>query len=188
MESDPQVSGWMPDFRPAEEQFNRQSGPLRALVGRRILEAWTVWIVDEDWFADLPVVIAFDDGSQVELAWQKFDELSLTWGTIDVGTVPRAWADCQLEWRRNADPALAGVVGGVVTDLFVTRSLFELANREDPTDRSASWLTTGLWLATDQGDLHVFNALDENGLAAEPPPRDRTQDWRPLSSDLARPS
>ena len=33
-------------------------------------------------------------------------------------------------------------------------------------------------LATNRGDLHIFNALDENGLAAQRPPHDTDHDWR----------
>ncbi|TWG93343.1 Xin repeat protein [Nocardioides sp. J9] len=72
------------------------------------------------------------------------------------------------------------VVGGIVTDVRATTYLFETQNVDDPEDKSAAWLTAGLWLATDCGDLHVFNALDENGVAAKRPERDAAHDWRPV--------
>jgi hypothetical protein len=174
----PRVSGWRPEFLSADKQFDRYSGRLRALVGRSLIEAWTVWVVGDRWFADLPVVLRFDDGTQLEVCWEKFDDLSITWNTIDVGTTPRAWVTWALEWRRNADEALLSTVGGTVMDIRATAFLFETQNAQDPSDRSAAWLTAGLWLTTDRGDLHIFNALDENGLATERPPQDATHDWR----------
>lgn len=175
---DPHVSGWRPDFRPADEKFGRQSVLLRALIGRRLLESWTVRFVGDDRFADLPIVLRFDDGAQMEACWENLDDLSLTWNTIDLGTTPHAWVDDALEWRRDTDDALTSVAGGIVTDVLATRFLFETRNAFDQAERSAVWLTTGLWLATDRGDLHMFNALDENGVTAERPERDATHDWR----------
>lgn len=139
-----------------------------------------MWIVDEDWFADLPVVMRFDDGSQLEVSWKKFDDLSLTWDTIDVNEPPSTWVDWPLEWRRNAHAPLAALIGGAVREVRTTSFLFETWNADNRSDRTAAWLTTGLWLATDRGDLHVFNALDENGLAAEGFDRDASHDWRPI--------
>jgi len=179
---DPNVSGWRPDFRPADEQIERNSARLHSLIGRRIIEAWTVWIVDEDWFADIPVVIRFDDGTQLEVCWEKFDDLSITWNTIDVESTPRAWVDRALEWRRNAHLELSSVVGGTVTDVRATKFLFTTENVVDPTDVGTVWLTTGIWLETDRGDLQVFNALDENGLSADPAERDVAHDWTSISA------
>ena len=177
---DPKVSGWRPDFLSADEHIDRHSARLRALVGHRLIETWTVWIVDDDWFADLPVVMRFNDGTQMEVCWEKFDDLSLTWNTIDLSNTPRAWVDWPLEWRRDAHADLMSGTGGIVADVRATTFLFETQNVDDPEDKSAAWLTAGLWVATDCGDLHVFNALDENGLAAKRPERDATHDWRPV--------
>jgi hypothetical protein len=45
-------------------------------VGRRLLDAWTAWIVGDGWFADLPVVLRFDHGAQLEVCGKKVDDLS----------------------------------------------------------------------------------------------------------------
>ncbi|KRC46750.1 hypothetical protein ASE16_15170 [Leifsonia sp. Root227] len=174
------MSGWRPDFLPADAQFARQAKRLRALVGQQLIEAWTVWFVDDDWFADLPVVLRFDTGAQLEIAWEKFDDLSITWDTIDVGVPPVAWVERPLEWRRNADHALLSRVGGVVTDIRATRGVLETQSVDDPSDTRARWLTTGVWLATDRGDLRIFNALDENGLDSEAVDPDSPCGWRAL--------
>jgi hypothetical protein len=49
---------------------------------------------------------------------------------------------------------------------------------EQPYGTSAVWLTTGLWIGTVSGGIHIFNALDENGLDSHPPVRDEQHDWR----------
>lgn len=179
---DSNVSGWRPDFRSSAEQIERHSAELRMLIGRRLIEVWTVWIDDDDWFADLPVVMRFDDGTQLEVCWAKFDDLSITWNTIDVGSTPQAWVDWVLEWRRDAHPELSSVLAGTVTDVRATRFLFTTVNVNDPTDERAGWLTTGLWLQTDRGDLQVFNALDENGLSSDPLERDVAHEWESVWS------
>ncbi|MCT2586283.1 hypothetical protein [Actinophytocola gossypii] len=45
--------------------------------------------------------------------------------------------------------------------------LFTLESVNGPSGTCSTRLTTGLWLATDSGGLHIFNALDENGLSAK---------------------
>ncbi|MGB3443474.1 MAG: hypothetical protein WBA97_32460 [Actinophytocola sp.] len=169
----------MPDFRPADEQLDRQAARLRALSNLRVVETWTVWNLEHDeWFAGLPVVLRLDRGPQLEVCWEKFDDLSITWGTIDVALTPRGWVEWPLEWRQAAHPALAAITGATLETVAVTSFRFVTKNVSDPRDRHAVWLTTGLWLATDCGDLHIFNGLDENGLSDQPPSRDTDHDWR----------
>ena len=48
-------------------------------------------------------------GSQLEVCWEKFDHVSITWDTIDVTVTPKAWVDGRwsgalvrfLNWRRS---------------------------------------------------------------------------------------
>jgi hypothetical protein len=177
--TDRDVSGWMPEFLSADEQFDRQAARLRALSGLRIAETWTVWNLEHDeWFADLPVVICVDRGPQLEVCWEKLDDLSITWDTIDVMVRPKAWVEWPLEWRQAAHPALAVMAGATLETVSATSFRFVTRNVADPRDVHEVWLTAGLWLATDRGDLHIFNALDENGLATRPPFRDADHDWR----------
>jgi hypothetical protein len=176
---DPNVSGWRPDFRPAEDQIRLEAESLRSLVGKQIGGAWLVWNLEEDeWFSDLPVVLAFDGGKQLEVCWEKFDDLSITWDTIDLTHTPRAWVDWPLEWRPAAHQALASSLGATVLAVASTHFLFTTESLDDSRDVSAVWLTTGLWLATDRGGLHIFDALDENGLSNEHPKRDAKNEWR----------
>lgn len=164
------VSGWQPDWLPASEQLQKHSKALRGLVGRTLADAWVVWNLEhEEWFADLPVVLTFDGGGQLEVCWQKFDDLSVTWDTIDTGVRPRAWVEWPLEWRRAAHPALDANVGTSVHTVAMTEHLFQTERVDQPGPSSRAWLVGGLWFGTDGPGLHVFNALDENGLDAGKP-------------------
>jgi hypothetical protein len=151
---DPDVSGWLPEFLPADEQFAQQAERLRSLVGSRITGAWIVWNLEDDkWFADLPVVLQFDHLPQLELCWEKFDDLSITWDTVDLTVTPKAWVEWPLEWREQAHPAVASVVGTTVDQISATTSRFVTQNVDHPHEVRAVWLMTGLWLATSRGGL-----------------------------------
>jgi hypothetical protein len=175
------VSGWLPDFLPADEQLAQQAERLRSLVGSRLTAAWIGRnLEDDEWFADLPVVLQFDHLPQLELCWEKFDDLSITWDTVDLTVTPKAWVEWPLEWREQAHPAVASVVGTTVEQISATTSRFVTQNVDHPHKVRAVWLTTGLWLATSRGGLHIFNALDENGLESRLPARGADHDVRPI--------
>lgn len=168
--TDVDASGWQPTWQPAETQLRRHADRLRSLRGRRVRDTWIVWNLEHaQWFAELPVVIQFEDGLQLEVGWQKFDDLSVTWDTIDVAVTPYAWVSWPLEWRSQAHPALATITGREVVQVEATQHLFTTRRVDPPNDSHSAWLTSGIWLQTAQSGLHIFNALDENGLSNEPP-------------------
>jgi hypothetical protein len=151
----------------------RHRDQLRRLRGQRIEATWLVWILDlDEWFADLPVVLRIGE-QQLEVCARRLDELSITWDTIDVQVPPRAWVDWQLRWRRDAHPVLRHAVGQIVREVHLTEHRFttERVHPPDPKWRhtASAWLPGGIWLELDSGHLQVFNALDENGLAGQPP-------------------
>ena len=126
----PNVSGWAPDFLPAEVQFSRSADALRGIVGYQISRTWVVWNLElDEWFADLPVVLQLKAGPQLEVCWEKFDDLSITWNTIDVTTTPRAWVEWPLVWRQAALPALAAVTGDVVRTIAASTMAREAINK-----------------------------------------------------------
>lgn len=179
--TEPHVSGWKPDFLSADLQLEKQASLLSALVGDHVVAAWTVWMVDQDeWFADLPVVLELKSGRQMELCWEKFDDLSVTWDTIDLAVTPKAWVDWPLEWRREENSPFGPIFGSPITEVAASRLLFRTENVDHPDDVRATWLTTGLWIGTQAGGLHVFNALDENGVSGNRPERDDAHDVRSL--------
>lgn len=167
------VSGWAPEWLPAGEHVEGQSASLHAVLGRVIVDAWLVWDLEHDaWFADLPVVLQFDNGRQLEVCWQKFDDLSLTWNTIDTYTRPRAWVEWPLEWRRDAHHAVESNVGSALRGICLTEHLFTTHRVDQPEPPSGVWLASGLWFETTGPGLHVFNALDENGVSSGAPAQD----------------
>ena len=165
--SDADISGWTSNWLPAREQFGLQGSSLNLLRGHRIVSSWLAWDLDRDeWFADFPVVLAIDDGRQLEVSWKKFDDLSITWNTIDVTAKPTGyWTTWPLVWRPQAHDALRAVTGRSILSAsstehcFTTRTVWPVAEEED-----SVWLVGGLWLQVEGKALHVFNALDENGL------------------------
>lgn len=170
--TDGDVSGWIPRWAPAREQLSSQRSNLRALHGRRIMDSWLVWDLHHDrWFADLPVVLAFDDGRRLEVCWQKFDDLSISWNTIDISAEPVAWVTWPLAWRSQGHPALQAVTGQTITSAASTEHRFTTRQIVPPGNNQvhSTWLAGGVWLQTDGGGLHIFNALDENGLASDTP-------------------
>jgi hypothetical protein len=120
-----------------------------------------------------------DDGRQLEICWEKFDDLSITWNTIDLSVSPKAWVEWPLEWRDAAHPALLACAGATIHDVRATTFRFTTQNVDHPHEVSEVWLTAGIWLATGGSGVHIFNALDENGLSDERPERDGEHDWRP---------
>lgn len=168
--TDIDVSGWQPAWKPADTQLHTHAERLRSLPGRRVSDTWIVWNLEHDqWFADLPVLVQFDDGQQLEVGWQKFDDLSITWNTIDVAVTPHAWVTWPLEWRSQAHPALSEITEHEVVQVEATEHLFTTRRVSPPNDSQSVWITSGIWLQTDHAGLHIFNALDENGLSNEPP-------------------
>ena len=62
------------------------------LEGRKLTRALLVWDLDEDvWFSDGLILLDFE-GEQVEIVHQKFDEISMTWNTVDPAQ-PLDWAE-----------------------------------------------------------------------------------------------
>lgn len=119
------VSGWQPNWLTARDQLRAHAVVLKELRGQRITRTWMVWDNQHDrWLADLPVIVSFDDGHQLEVCWQKFDDLSIIWNTINVELTPIAWVTWPLTWRTSGHPALGLVAGDTLTDVAGTEHLF----------------------------------------------------------------
>jgi hypothetical protein len=137
---------------------SRHGRRLAGLVGRRLAHSWLLWDRDADeWFADAPVLLDFD-GEQLEIQHQKFDDLSLTWVTADANR-PVSFPEFDLAWRSGATPDLAHLGGQRLREI----SLLEWQGG-DMADGMVA-----VHLSFDDGQLTVYNALDENGLSFGPP-------------------
>ncbi|MGY5135480.1 hypothetical protein ACWGJW_24305, partial [Streptomyces nigrescens] len=105
------VAGYQPIWTYGLSDVVREHGHrLRGLSGRTLTRVWVVWdLQDDEWFCDCPVLFDFD-GEQVEINHRKFDDLSLTWNTIDP-TRPVRWPDFDLQWRPEPLPGLHDLRG-----------------------------------------------------------------------------
>ncbi|MEU7904593.1 hypothetical protein [Actinoplanes sp. NPDC049118] len=138
---------------------------LARLAGRILRHVWLVWDLDDDeWFADAPVLLDFGD-DRVGIDHQKFDDLCITWNTVDPARAIEdpADEDCRfnLAWRPEPTRQLAELAGRTLQRV----ELLEWAGGYD--DMANGSVAIGLDLAP--AWLTIFNALDENGLAFGPP-------------------
>ncbi|MGN9789360.1 hypothetical protein ACTMTF_48810, partial [Nonomuraea sp. ZG12] len=113
------ISGFEPTFLVGLEAVREEHGPgLAALGGRRLTGfALVRFVEDGDWFADCPVVLDFD-GVQAEICHGKFDELSISWNTIDTTAAISGWEWFELTpaWS-SADERLEPFVGLELRDV-----------------------------------------------------------------------
>src|SRR5687767_6136303 len=106
---------------PAADQLRRQRDRLRALVGQRVTAGWTAWLPGGGrLFPGAPVLLTFDGGDQAELAWRKWDDLSITWNTVDPTAEPGPPHGHHHEWRPAAPDEVAAIVGLAVTGIAVS--------------------------------------------------------------------
>lgn len=134
---------------------------LAGLTGLTLARVWLVWDLDADeWFTDAPVLLDFGT-EQVEIDHQKFDDLSITWNTINPTRAIEA-CDFQLAWRAEPLPPLAELTGRVLRHVelleWAADGRRDLANGSIAIgfDFGSAWLT-------------VFNSMDENGVEHHPP-------------------
>ncbi|MEU8404990.1 hypothetical protein AB0C19_02170 [Micromonospora sp. NPDC048842] len=151
------IAGYQPGWlNGVDEIADRHGDRLQSLVGRRLTYTWLVWDDDHDeWFADCPVVLDFAR-ERLEVNHQKFDDLSITWNSIDV-TQRLEWPTSDgfhLRWRDGVPTVLAARCGQRLEAV----ELLEWTGD----DLAAGTVTVGLRFA--DGWLTVYNALDENGL------------------------
>lgn len=123
------------------------------LEGLRLTRALLVWDLDEDvWFPDGLVLLDFE-GEQVEIVHQKFDEISITWNTVDPAQ-PLDWAGFRLAWRECKLDELASVQGQRLQAV----ELLEWTGD----DMAQGMVAVGFLFP--HGRLTIYNALDENGI------------------------
>ncbi|MEO3973851.1 hypothetical protein [Streptomyces sp. CAU 1734] len=153
------VAGYEPEWLSGGNDIaRRHGGRLRALAGRVLTRVWLVWDVrGGEWFRDGPVLFDFA-GEQVEIVHRAFDDISLSWNTIDPGR-PVHWPDFDLEWRPEPLAELRPLPGRRLTEA----GLLEWTG----TDAARGSVSVSFVLAGDR--VTVFNALDENGLHFGPP-------------------
>ncbi|MGP8296399.1 hypothetical protein ACTPOK_00125 [Streptomyces inhibens] len=153
------IDGYQPVWLRGRSEVVQEHGRrLRGLAGRTLTSVWMVWdLQDDEWFCDCPVLFDFD-GEQVEINHHKFDDLSLTWNTIDIGR-PVRWPGFDLRWRPEPLLKLGALRGQSLKEV----ELLEWAGG----DLAQGNVDVGF--AFEVGRVTTFNALDENGLSFDPP-------------------
>ncbi|MER5424162.1 hypothetical protein [Streptosporangium roseum] len=152
------ISGFEPTFLVGLEAIRDERGPGLAALGGRRLTGFAIvrFIEDGDWYAECPVVLDFD-GVQVEISHSKFDELSISWNTIDTTAAITGWDWFELTpaWS-SADERL---------ESFIGQELCEVALLEwRPSRRDVAAGTLAVEFVFDTGRFHIANALDENSI------------------------
>lgn len=164
------IEHYKPEYQHGLDAIATKHGDrLDALAGRVLGRAWVLWDVEDDsWFADAPVM--FDFGAeQLEVQHDKFDELSITWSTIDARSEVR-WPGSKLVWRDDALAGLSRLHGQRV----LAGQLLEWRGPEP--DLATGMVAVGV--VFENGRVLVHNALDENGLDfGRPGPEYRS--WSP---------
>lgn len=151
----------------AEELAERHGALLASLVGSSVEGSWVAWDTNADeWFCDEPLVLRIGHRN-IEFMHSKLSSLWIGIDSIDMATAPAWWADWDfdLEWRRDAHPALQAAGGRqiewveIVEHFFTTRPVGCLG------PETGGWVLSGVGFGLSDGAyLEVFNALDENGL------------------------
>jgi len=157
------IDGYEPDWRSGASTLLLAHGPqLAELAGRSLTSCWVVWDASDDsWFADAPVVLDFE-GRHLEICHNKFDELDIGWGRIDLDRQIR-WqyeedGPMPLSWREDRMPALDRFRGQVLREC----SLQEWIGDDLANGMVAVGLTFG------EGGFVVSNGLDENQIDVGP--------------------
>lgn len=156
------IANYRPSWQSGLSAITLASGSrLGRLRGRSLTRCWLLWDRnDDEWFADAPVVLDFA-GEQLEIQHQKFDELSITWNTIDPFQRVH-YPDFDLVWRDDAVTKLTR---------FQTRTVTAVDLLEYQGDDMANGMVA-VGIGFGEGYLVVQNNLDENGLAFGPPQRE----------------
>jgi hypothetical protein len=162
------IQGYEPQWLNGRRAVTAAHGRrLHTLIGRRLTRSWLVWNRHDDhWFADCPVLLDFD-GEQVEINHRKFDDLSITWNTIDPSR-PITWTygdsedpeDFPLTWRDDACMRLAALNGQQLHSI----ELLEWGGGD--TDRASEMVPVTFGFANDR--ITITNALDENAIEFGP--------------------
>ncbi len=148
------ISGYRPQWLNGFKKIRAtHAGRLARLPGRTLTTSAVVrFAEDDDWYADCPVILVFD-GEQVEVCHQKFDDLSITWNTIDTASPITGWEESELTplWRFD-DERLTPLHGQVLQEV----SLLEYVGRDMANGMVAVEFAFADCL------IRIANALDEN--------------------------
>ncbi|NUR50990.1 MAG: hypothetical protein HOV71_22920 [Hamadaea sp.] len=171
------IAGYHPVATDTVAETLSAHGPkLRALVGRRLESVLGLcFTVDGQWCSTQPLVLRFA-GTRLEIVFDGFDQLYLSWNTIDtdvpIDTPDQEDPEMALAWGDPSRPELDAVLGSVVRQVSVLENDFHL----DLVDgrRTRSWMLAGLELVFDnERTLQLYNVFSETTLELDTPDSDR---------------
>jgi hypothetical protein len=151
---------------------------LDALVGRRLESATgQCFVIDGQWCVTRPLILDFG-GPRLELVFDGFNQMYLSWNTIDVNapidTPEQDDPDLAVAWGDPHRAELDGVLGAVVRRVRVLEYDFRFEHVEGR--RVQAWLLAGLELIFGDGrGLQLYNVVTELTLATDPAGSDT---WR----------
>lgn len=127
-------------------------------VGQCIEETWVGLLPGHgSWWADFPIILVIG-GIQYEICWQKFADLAITQGQINVRN---AWANGQrVPMRKNHLPALNQALGKRILAIELGESEMDFGGPPIRIINSVNFVLEG-------GYLGIFNAGDENAVSGE---------------------
>lgn len=125
------------------------------------------------WLPVGPLLLVFQGGTQLELAWNHLDELSITWDTVDLAVRPSRFGS-EGGWRSSQPAALGNVVGRRLTAIAIVETpYFRGADDLDfskglPMHAVAGWTIRALWMEFGDAGLLLFDEIGDLGLASAP--------------------
>ncbi|GAA4607066.1 hypothetical protein BJY16_006138 [Actinoplanes octamycinicus] len=167
------IAGYRPVACTTVDQVRDRHGrQLRDLAGRRLTSATALcFTCDGEWCSTGVLILDFD-GPRLELCGDGFDELYLSFGTIDVrapiDSEDQDDPDLRLAWADPAQPELDALLGRPLQEARILESEYRFHRAEDGRT-STGWLLRGLELhfAGDRA-LRLTNILSEIRLDTDP--------------------
>lgn len=168
------MSNNRPEFvHTVEAALDKYGSSLRSIIGLPLNRGWVAWDNSHDeWFSDEVVILQFGD-CNLEACFYKLSDFAITWNTVDVSLQPNwmgCWEGLNLEWRQNAHPAFANVLGKELRDVVLVSYNYKTTVVQDPkhpeqVGQKQTWrLLNAIEFHFHDASLTLFNALDENGL------------------------
>lgn len=151
---------WIAGYRPIwindrEEAIKELQTFAVAWVGSKIEKTYVGWFIeDNSWYEDIPIVLVIG-GKQYEICWNKFDDLAITQGQIDVKNCIVSGG--KIPMKENALPELERAIGNTIVGVELGES-----------EMNGSAIINSVNLILEGGYLTIYNNLDENGVSSEP--------------------
>ena len=171
-------------FDNAERFVEAFQGSLSQIIGSKLEDYWLSWDIEADeWNNDMPVILKIA-GTQFEFTVRNLDELSLTFGQIDLSKKIDWYGsgdEFPLEWRNKSNEAVNKLIGRKIKNINIITYDFSstIVHKKGGSQRSRPkpapyFMLNGIefefekngWF-DNENFLQIFNALDENGLTTK---------------------